>query len=68
MWESPLYSPVFLKNNTDIHSGGFRGLDLEAPIFAWAFKEFDLVQRFDFNTQNIKGIKQRVLFFKKRLP
>jgi hypothetical protein len=63
--ESPFYRPFFLKNNTEIESGGFRGLDLESPNFSWAFEEFDLVQRFDFDTQHIKGIKQRVLLFRK---
>jgi len=64
--EWPFYAPKLLVNNSEIETGSVRGLDLEAPIFDWAFLNFDLIQKFDFDTQNIKGIKQRVLFYKRR--
>ena len=67
-FEWPFYQPSFLKNNSEIETGGFRGVDLESADFKWAFMEFDLVKKFDFDTQNIKAINQRVIFYKKRLP
>lgn len=64
--EWPFYLPSFPKNNSDIESGGFRGIDLESEIFSRAFDQFYLVQKFDFETQNVKGFKQRVLFYEKQ--
>ncbi|NBO71223.1 MAG: hypothetical protein EBU66_14495 [Bacteroidetes bacterium] len=62
----PFYLPRFPKNNSSIDSGGFRGIDLESEIFSWAFSEFNLLHKFDFDTQKVKGFKQRVLFYAKQ--
>ena len=60
----PFYIAKFPYNNSDINSGGHRGLDFEAYPFApMILKDFKIVKKIDFNSEHSDGTKKRILFF-----
>lgn len=61
----PFYFARLLPNNSEICSGGYRGVDLESPIFASHFKQFTLLERIDFKAEHPKGTVKRILFYQK---
>lgn len=63
-FNSPFYRSILPLNNSEIISGGYRGLDLEDPYFSLRFRDFSIVERIDFNAVHSNGIKKRILFFK----
>lgn len=58
---SPFYRVTFPRNNSEILTGDYRSLDLEAPRFASKLAGFELLQRVDFDAEHSKGTKKRIL-------
>lgn len=46
--KNPFYRVKLLRNNTDIITGGFRGLDLERSPFVEHLKNYEIVEKFDY--------------------
>jgi hypothetical protein len=46
--KNPLYKVKPLRNNTDIITGGFRGLDLERSPFIEHLMNYEIVEKFDY--------------------
>jgi hypothetical protein len=65
-FRSPFYSVSFPFNNSNIETGGYRGLDLEGSYFISKFREFELADRIDFDAEHTDGTKKRILFFKNK--
>jgi hypothetical protein len=63
--KSPFFGVTLPKNNSDISSGEYRGLDLERSNFIERFSGFECLDRFDYNFPKENHIKATVLFFKK---
>jgi hypothetical protein len=61
------FSIGFSRNNSEIESGEWRGMDLESDVFDSHFRGFRLIQKFDYASGGGKGLKKRVLFFEKSL-
>jgi len=61
---SPFYSGKILENNSEIVSGGYRGLDLLSSIFANQLKDFELIEKLEFTGGHPKGTSKQVLFFR----
>ena len=62
--KSPFYRVTTPRNNSDISTGEYRGLDLESSNFMYRFRNFECVDRFDYKFPHENHIKARVLFFK----
>jgi hypothetical protein len=65
-FEWPFYVTRFLSNNSEIFSGGYRGIDLESPVFATHFKQFSLIERLDFKAEHPRGTVKRIMYFQKK--
>lgn len=66
--KSPFFAVSRRRNNSEISTGGFRGLDLEGSFFSGKFDEFELVRKFDYDGDGpiIEGFKKRVYFYKRK--
>lgn len=64
-FNSPFFRVKFPYNNSEIETGGYRGVDLEASEFETYFGKFRLVSRFDFGSEFFNGTSKRVLFFRR---
>jgi hypothetical protein len=60
----PFYLVTIPRNNLDISTGEYRGLDLESSNFMYRFRNFECLDRFEYNFPHDKHIKATVLFFK----
>lgn len=65
-FRSPFYSVSFPFNNSNIETGGYRGLDLEDSYFISKFRELELAEKIDFDAEHTDGTKKRILFFKNK--
>jgi hypothetical protein len=66
--KSPFFREKFPRNNIDIPVGGFRGIDLESPIFENLLMNHELIKRFDFGGPRNFGVVNRVYFYIKKIP
>ena len=66
--QSPFFPVARRLNNSEIQTGGFRGLDLERSYFSDKFAEFELVRKFDYDGDGpiVEGFKKRVYFYKRK--
>jgi len=63
-FKSPFFPVKFSENNSDIETGGYRGLDLESPEFQKRFRNFQLLERVDYKFPKEDRLISRILFFK----
>ncbi len=64
-FKSPFFLVKFPLNNSEIETGGYRGVDLEASEFETYFGDFRLVNKFDFGSEFFNGTSKRVLFLRR---
>ena len=60
----PFYIVKYPYNNIDITTGEYRSLDLEDERFKEYFKNFEIVEKFDFAAEHSSGTVKRVYFLK----
>jgi len=60
-----LYPAQFYRNNRDIETGGFHGIDLERFPFSKAFPHHELVSSFSYSSRKHSGFVAKVYHFKK---
>jgi hypothetical protein len=61
--KNPFYKPKVLRNNVDIQSGDYRGLDLDKLILNLGYKNFQLIRKLQFDGPARIGIKKEVLLY-----
>ena len=62
---SPFYRVKYPFNNSEIQIGGYRGIDLEDPLFLAYFSDFVLEKKFDFTSPYFGGTTKRVYFWRR---
>ena len=60
---NPFYKVKPLKNNLDINSGDFRGIDLEVSPFSECLSTHRLVSKFDFPGRRGSAVRVRTYFY-----
>ena len=53
----------FSRNNAEISSGEWRGIDLESEMFSTHFSEFDIEHRIDYDKNSKSGFHKRIILF-----
>jgi hypothetical protein len=64
--KNPFYTVKALRNNSDITTGDFRGLDLEAPPFVDQLSDFKIVDKFDYRGRKGSAVQMRTYFFARK--
>ena len=64
---NPFYPAKPLKNNAEIHSGDFRGVDLESSPFSEFLTQHRLVSKFDFPGRKGSAVNFRTYFYVRNL-
>ena len=65
--KSFLYPVKLQRNNTDIETGDFRGIDLQRAPFSEIFSNHKLITRFPYSSRRHSGFVAKVYYFKKKL-
>lgn len=63
--ESPFYRSSLNRNNADITTADFRGIDLTKALFSNTFREFKLVTTISYSPRKKSGFVTKIYYFQK---